>query len=146
MRPQEPPDAALGLGETTAGIEAHRFAHEAMATVFEVICTHDDRGYAAQASQAAFELLDRLEREMSRFVANSDISRVNALAAGQTTRVSPETMQCLKIARRMYDLTGGVFDISIGSGLEQLQHRAPRDGPEDAAASKGLDDNLNPSA
>ena len=120
MKPEEPAGAGLGLGEATAGLDAHRFAHEAMATVFEVVCAHDDAGYARQAAQAAFDLVDRLERELSRFIANSDVSRVNALAAGRATRVSPETMECLEIARRMHALTGGAFDISIGSGLERL--------------------------
>ncbi len=30
-------------------------------------------------------------------------------------------MECLEIARRMYDLTGGAFDVSIGSGLDRLE-------------------------
>ena len=120
MNPEEPSGAGVGLGEAAAGLDAHRLAHEAMATVFEVICTHDDGSYARQASRAAFELVDRLELEQSRFIANSDVSRINALAAGQTTRVSPETMECLEIARRMHALTGGAFDISVGSGLERL--------------------------
>jgi thiamine biosynthesis lipoprotein len=57
---------------------------------------------------------------MSRYIANSDISRINALSAGQSTRVSSETMECLEISRRMHALTGGAFDISIGTGLDRL--------------------------
>ena len=68
-----------------------------------------------------FDLTDRLERELSRFLANSDITRVNHLAAGQSTRVSPSTMECLVIARHMFELTGGAFDISIGTGLPSLE-------------------------
>jgi len=98
-----------------------RFSHEAMATLFEIQCLHADAGYARQAAQAAFDLVDRLEQEQSRFVANSDVSRINQLSAGQSTRVSPSTMECLEIARRMYDVTGGAFDISIGSGLLGLE-------------------------
>jgi thiamine biosynthesis lipoprotein len=91
-----------------------------MATVFEVLCTHPDARYAAQAAQAAFEIVDRLEQELSRFVGNSDVSRVNALAAGESTRVSASTMECLLIARGLYDLTSGAFDVSIGTGLDRL--------------------------
>lgn len=120
MKPEEPTGAGLALGDATAGLDAHRFAHEAMATVFEVICAHDDSGYARQAAQAAFDLVDRLELEQSRFIANSDVSRINNLAPGEATRVSPSTMECLEIARRMHGLTGRAFDISIGSGLESL--------------------------
>jgi thiamine biosynthesis lipoprotein len=121
MKREERAGAGLALGDAAAGLDAHRFAHEAMATVFEVICTHDDGGYAGQAAQAAFDVVDRLELEQSRFIANSDVSRINILAAGQSTRVSPETMECLEIARRMYVLTGRAFDISIGTGLERLE-------------------------
>lgn len=123
MKPERPGGAPLALDATAAGIDAHRFAHEAMNTVFEVFCAHDDSGYARQAAQAGFELVDRLEQEMSRFIANSDISRINALGAGQSTRVSPWTMECLDIAWRMHALTAGAFDISIGSGLERLELR-----------------------
>jgi len=91
-----------------------------MATVFEVHGVHPDAGYAAQAAQAAFDLADRLERELSRFLPNSDIGRINGLAAGERTRVSPSTMECLVIARHLFDLTGGAFDVSIGTGLASL--------------------------
>jgi len=121
MRPEERGAAGVVPGETAAGIEVHRFGHEAMATVFEVFSAHDDRGYASQAAAAAFDLVDRLERELSRFRDSSDVSRINALAAGQETRVTPETMECLEIARRMHKLTGGAFDISLGTGLEHIE-------------------------
>ena len=113
--------ATLGLGEAPPGRGAHRFSHAAMATVFEVHCAHADARYAAQGAQAAFDLVDRLEQELSRFVENSDISRVNHLAAGQAARVSPWTMECLQIAWHVHALTGGAFDAAIGSGLERLE-------------------------
>jgi thiamine biosynthesis lipoprotein len=108
-------------GEVGPEPGVHRFSHEAMATRFEIRCAHPDASYARQASQAAFELVDRLEQAMSRFIANSDVARINALAAGQGTPVSPATFECLEIARRMYDVTGGAFDVARGSGLESLE-------------------------
>ena len=113
--------AALALGEAGPLRGTHRFSHAAMATVFEVHCAHADAGYARQAAQAAFDLVDRLELELSRFIANSDISRINHLAAGESTRVSPGTMECLEISWHLHTLTGGVFDVSIGSGIEHLE-------------------------
>jgi thiamine biosynthesis lipoprotein len=121
---------AMRADATNAGLEiegphalrdVRRFSHEAMATVFEVHAAHPDRRYAAQAAQAAFDLADRLERELSRFLPNSDISRINQLAAGETTRVGATAMECLVIARHMFDLTGGAFDVSIGTGLPSLE-------------------------
>ena len=101
--------------------DVRRFSHEAMATVYEVYACHADQQYAAQAAQAAFDLVDRLERELSRFLPNSDITRINHLAAGESTRVTPTTLECLAIARHMFDLTGGAFDVSIGTGLPSLE-------------------------
>jgi FAD:protein FMN transferase len=101
--------------------DLRRFSHEAMATVFELYVVHRDERYAAQAARAAFDLIDRLELELSRFLPNSDITRVNHLSAGEETRVTASTLECLVIARHMFDLTGGAFDISIGSGLPSLE-------------------------
>ena len=98
----------------------HRFSHAAMNTVFEIRCVHEDGGYASQAAHAAFQLVDRLEQEQSRFIANSDVSRINALVAGQSARVSPATMECLDLARRMHAVTLGAFDVAVGSGLDGL--------------------------
>jgi thiamine biosynthesis lipoprotein len=92
-----------------------------MASIFEVHCVHEDAVYAAQAAQEAFALLDRLEQEQSRFIANSDISRINQLRAGESTRVTPHTMECLGIARHLYELTLHSFDVSIGSGWDRLE-------------------------
>ncbi len=114
-------DAGLAIEKPRELGDVRRFSHEAMATVFEVYAVHADDAYAAQAAQAAFDLTDRLERELSRFLPNSDIARVNRLAAGESTQVSPLTLECLVIARHMFDLTGGAFDISIGTGLPSLE-------------------------
>jgi len=121
VRSEEPHGAAVTVSASGPGSGTLRFAHEAMATVFEVHCAHSDPAYARQAAQAAFDLADRLERELSRFVANSDVTRINHLSAGQDTRVSPTTMECLLVARHVHDATGGAFDISIGSGLDDLE-------------------------
>jgi len=99
----------------------HRFRHTAMATEFEIRCMHSDEAYARQAARCGFEAVDRLEQQLSRFVENSDISRINHLPAGESTIVGYETMQCLQLAGLMYAETGGAFDASIGTGFETLE-------------------------
>src|SRR5205085_188119 len=90
-----PPDGGVGLDRPRDAPGLHRFSHEAMATYFEIYAAHRDRPYAAQAAQAAFDLVDRLERDLSRFLPNSDIARINHLAPGAATPVSPSTLECL---------------------------------------------------
>jgi thiamine biosynthesis lipoprotein len=114
-------DGGVGIEQPRDLRDVRRFSHEAMATVYEVYAVHADRQYAAQAAQATFELVDRLERELSRFLPNSDITRINHLDAGESTVVAPSTLECLVIARHMFDLTGGAFDVSIGTGLPSLE-------------------------
>jgi len=122
MRAGEPDvDGGLGIAGSGELGDVRRFSHEAMNTVFEVYTVHPDELYASQAAQAAFALADRLENELSRFRSNSDITRVNRLAAGESTRVGPSTLECLVIARHLFDLTGGTFDPSIGTGLPSLE-------------------------
>ncbi len=102
-------------------IGARRFAHQAMATEFEIFCAHPDGDYAQQAAWAAFDLLDRLESDLSRFIPNSDVSRINQLADGESARVSGWTMECLELAFQAHAETAGAFDISLGTGLAGLQ-------------------------
>ena len=111
---------------STAGVAwpevsgALRFSHQAMNTVFEIVCTHADPAYARQAAWAAFDVAGRLEQELSRFIENSDISRINSLAAGESVRVNGWTMECLELARLAWAETAGAFDISLGSGLDRF--------------------------
>ncbi len=101
---------------TIAGMK--RFSHEAMATTFEVIIVHEDERYASQAAVAAFDEVDRLERELSRFIENSDVARINSAGANQSLQLGLDTFECLKIAVRIYGQTNGAFDITIGSLLK----------------------------
>jgi thiamine biosynthesis lipoprotein len=114
-------DGGIGFAEPRERGDLRRFSHEAMHTVFEVCAVHADERYAAQAAHAAFSVVDRLEGELSRFRPNSDISRVNQLKAGEGARVGEAAIECLVIAQHLYDLTGGAFDVAIGTGLLSLE-------------------------
>jgi thiamine biosynthesis lipoprotein len=100
---------------------AHRFAHSAMGTVFEIACIHADAGYAREAAQAAFDLIDRLETDLSRHRSSSDIARVNHLKPGEIAQVGSWTLECLLMASYFHQQTQGAFDISLGSGLDSVE-------------------------
>ena len=132
MLPQETWRPARRTSRTSAGgedtntfatppgsvIPTHRFAHEAMATTFEVFIPHSDPCYAEQAAWAAFHELDRLEQELSRYVPNSDISRLNGLSANQSLRVGVDAFECLRLCARVSAETNGAFDVTIGPLLD----------------------------
>lgn len=92
-----------------------RFSHEAMATTFEILIVHEDDHYARQAAAAAFDEVDRLEDELSRFRENSDITRINNLPARRPLQVGLDVFECLKLSVRMYAETHGAFDVTVGS-------------------------------
>lgn len=91
------------------------FNHAAMATHFQVRMVNEDKKYAAQVAQTAFELTDKLEACLSRFRESSDISRIAALVPGETLNLTEPTFACLQIAQRMEQVTGRAFSISAAA-------------------------------
>ena len=107
--------SAKKFDEIEAVPGAMRFSRDAMATTFEILILDKDPKYAAQAALAAFSELERLEKELSRFIENSDISRINNAAANQELVVGLEVFECLQKAEKIYKETGGAFDVTVGS-------------------------------
>lgn len=68
---------------------------------------------AAWLAQEAFALVDRLEEDLSRFQSVSYISQLSRLNAGEPLRVSPETYECLLLAKAVWAETDGAFDITV---------------------------------
>lgn len=95
-----------------------RLSHEAMATTFEVFILHPDATYAEQAAWAAFERLDQLERELSRYVENSDVSRINNLDSDRPVRIGLAAFECLRLCARLHADTRGAFDVTVGSLMD----------------------------
>ena len=95
--------------------EIRVFNHYAMAAQFQVRIAGEEKNYAAQAAQAAFELAGRLEVLLSRFRANSEISQIAQLASGETLRLSEPVFACLEIAQRMELATGGAFSVTAAA-------------------------------
>ena len=76
---------------------------------FKCASLHDERTYAAQAAQGAFDLVDSLESRLSRFRINSDIGQIAHLAPGAKMRLSEPAFACLQIAKRMEQATHSAF-------------------------------------
>lgn len=80
-----------------------------MATHFEVRIASEGKVYAARAAQDAFNLLDLLEKRLSRFRIDSDIARIAHLLPGEQARLSEPAFACLRIAKRMELITVNAF-------------------------------------
>jgi thiamine biosynthesis lipoprotein len=68
---------------------------------------------ARAAIGLAFDEIRRLERLMTTWREDSDISRVNAAAGLHPVAVSPETFECVERAQQFSRLSGGAFDITF---------------------------------
>ena len=119
-----------------------RFSHQAMATIFEIFLLPEiDAPYAAQAAQEVFAEIDRLEQALSRFIENSDISRINRRAAQEAVTVGPDAFACLQECWQLYHDTGGAFDVSAGHLLACWHDAGNAIGtpdPAELAAAKAL--------
>ena len=102
----------------TALPTARLFTHEAMNTTFHLRLCETNEATARDMARECCEQLDFLESRLSRFIEDSDISRVNRLRAGETLYLSEPVHQCLLAALDACARTGGLFDITLGSRIE----------------------------
>lgn len=101
---------------------------------------------AEEAERAALEMQDT-ELAVSAAIADSDIGRINAAAAGESVVVGDITMQLLRKAYRAYELTDGAYDPTVAPLVELwgfaagdfVQGAAPEKLPsaEEVAAERG---------
>lgn len=54
-----------------------------------------------------------LEKKLSRFVQDSEVSRINQLAGKAYVAISSETYELLSEAKRLAEISGGLFDITV---------------------------------
>jgi len=116
-----------------------RFSHHAMATVFEIYIIGEDKTYASQAATSAFNELDRLEQELSFFIENSDISRINNLSKNELITIGFDAFECVKRCMVLYQWTKGAFDITMRPLLDlSKKYNYPQHLPNDEHFSQAM--------
>jgi FAD:protein FMN transferase len=105
--------------------------HFGMGTVM----SHQISGkYAEECLSAVLTEVKHLEGILSRFLPESDISRINRSAGVRSEAISPETMEVLSQALRFSDDSQGAFDISIGPLVSLWNNGQNLTDPPDPAA------------
>lgn len=78
--------------------------------------------YSHRPSQAILDDVERLfvsfERRLSRFLPDSELSQLNA-CSGESCKVSPTMLGAVEVALWLAELTGGLYDPTILTCLEQ---------------------------
>lgn len=94
------------------------FEHDAMATQFTLTIDNEDLDYAESASLQVFDLIDKLELQLSRFIPDSDISRINRMKANDQLPIDFETWEVMKFAIDMQSISNGAFDIGVARHMD----------------------------
>lgn len=89
-------------------------ARRLMWTKFEIIAYGPDRARLAEAAEAAFEEIDRLDRQMSNYSETSELTYINRNAAREDVIVEKELFDLLRVSLEYSRATGGAFDITVG--------------------------------
>ena len=98
-----------------------RYASDAMKTTFRLFVPGGDRALVDSAVSEAFQKLEELEGVLSRYAPGSDISRINAMDAGETLFLSDECDRCLRLAIEASSTTGGRFDPCAGTMIDAVK-------------------------
>ncbi|HUJ19779.1 MAG TPA: FAD:protein FMN transferase [Nitrospirota bacterium] len=85
-----------------------------MGTDVTITVVAKSRAGGGAAIDAAMDEVRRFDRMMSLYKIDSEVSKVNEAAGRHPVVVSPEMIDAVESARRVSELSGGVFDITIG--------------------------------
>ncbi len=99
-------------------------AQDKMGTRVEVQLWHDDADEAARLLDAGMREFDRIEAAMSTYRRDSEITRINDQAAGETVTVGPELFGLIDRALQLSVTTNGAFDITYDSVGRFYDYRA----------------------
>jgi thiamine biosynthesis lipoprotein len=110
-----------------------------MACVYAIEAYGPDAAALPRIVDDAFDEVDRIDRLMSHYKANSPLSRLNREAARHPVTVEPELFDLIADAMRYNRESGGAFDITVGPlmkawGFFGGEGRMPSDG--DLAAAR----------
>jgi thiamine biosynthesis lipoprotein len=91
-----------------------KLACNAMATRFEIVLYGDNPVALRAAGEEAIEEIHQLEARLSLYQPSSEIAHVNARAAREPVRVTPDVFALLEHAKELTNESSGAFDITIG--------------------------------
>jgi thiamine biosynthesis lipoprotein len=87
----------------------------AMGTRFHLILPGLDESVGHRLFVQVKREVDRIERKISRFDPQSDLSRLNQVKTGQTARVDEEFFDILKACKTCWEITEGAFDPAVST-------------------------------
>jgi thiamine biosynthesis lipoprotein len=99
-----------------ADLAVVRLARRAMATQWQILLPLDTVG-PTEIGYDLFDLLDRLEAQLTVYRPESEVSRLNRTAARGPVKVESRLFDLLHLAGRVHADTAGCFDAAMGTLL-----------------------------
>jgi thiamine biosynthesis lipoprotein len=116
------------------------YTDQAMGTNVSVWFWTDREADAAKAAEAMFAEIKRLDKEMTTWLPDSDLSKINAAAGDKPVKVSDETIAVIARAVDVSKRSDGVFDITVQAfhGLWKFDEDMDYTLPDQAEVKKRL--------
>lgn len=116
----------LAAGPDADSLERYSRRQFHMGVEFEIVLYGSDQRVADQAFAAGFARVAELERIMSDYDPESELSRLSAMApTNKPVKVSEDLWTVLSQAQSLSERTNGAFDVTVGP-LTKLWRRARR--------------------
>jgi FAD:protein FMN transferase len=121
------------------------FRRRAMACEFEVQLPAPNCDKSTDAVLAALDLLEVLEAQLTIYRGDSEVLRINRLAAERPVAVEPRLFALLELAARLHQETDGALDLTTGPlseawGFSRREGRLPSEDEVAVALSRvGMD-------
>jgi len=118
-------------------------SHHAMGTIFELLLFGEAGSIEVNdlelAADDAFDLLDRLEAQLSNWIDGSPVSVMNRKAWPGPVEADPVVLEALKLSRAYWSMTGGAFDVTVGPLLDLWGFYRDKQGiPTEAQVAEAL--------
>lgn len=101
-------------GITALSLRRHALSGETMGTRYSAVFFAETGLDASALGAALFAAADKVDRQMSTWKPDSDLSRLNALPAEQWLTLPQELVTVLDMALRISVQSHGAFDIGVG--------------------------------
>ena len=124
--------------ESSSSIVIQYFNCRSMGTRFDFLTYGLDEGFFSSTKTFILNELERIEQKFSRYNEQSEIFRINQLAATEPVTTDSETIALLSLCKEYYLKTNKLFDITVG----KLTHTADQADEDQDSAQTSKDVNF----
>ena len=124
----------IGAGALSDVAAQTRLTGTTMGPIIYNVTVVDDVEDQQQLHDEINQRLEQINRLMSTYIKDSEVSQINSAQADQWVTVDPLTLQVIDRALELSHLTNGAFDITVGPAVDAWKF-----GPDSGGLDSGTD-------